>query len=163
MSLQSDINRLFWRFKNGTFRPNQNDIDALVRTCEWINREKEGIKNNTLLSKLYILLFQYELGKYEDLHFSQYSLHSQLKKPLEVIITEFQNKLNLIEFIRFCNEQEIEVGDLTKITTEEDVKKIVANQEDYFKLVNGRWSYAQVEKALYNQISEVFNNFKNTP
>lgn len=160
MSLQTDIDRLFWRFQNGTFKPNQKDLDALVSLCTWINRQKEVQRDNTLLSKMYVLLFKQHLQRYEDIGFAQYSLNSKLDRNLEYLISEFQAAINQIEFIKFCRLKNIQI-DIETLTDDQQIKIIQENQSEYLRLIKGKWDYEKIEKALYNQITEVINNYKN--
>ena len=160
------MQRLFWRFQNGNFTPNENDIKALTEVAEWINREKqETLKHNVLFAKVYIKQFLQEYKVFGDFKFAQYALHSYLEQPITNIYEEFCDSINELDLIEFCTENDIdlETHPVLKDSNqkEREAKIIKELQPMFLKYLNGKWSYDQVEKALNNQITEAINKFKN--
>jgi len=165
-TLEANIKRLFWRLGNGKFEPNDKDVKALTEVVEWINREKEKeLKQNTLFAKLYVKCFFEEIERYKDPQFAQYVLHSFLDKPIELIYLEFQNDLNNLEFLMFCDKMGIEMGKHPLQTPEEqkeaEMEIIKNNESEYLKFSVGKWSEDKIFKALNNQVTEAINKFKN--
>lgn len=161
LTIEKAMNRLFWRFGNGQFKPNQSDLDALTFMAEWINREKEReLIENTIFGKIYTYCFMREIEVTQELRHSQETLHSILKEPLDKQYDVFLKKLNYIE----CNKFRKSLGltDFMNNIAEED-RIIRENKEDFEKYFMGVWNKEQITQALNNQITEAINRYKNLP
>ena len=68
MILEKGVNRLRWRFSSNTsFKPNQNDIEALNSVLGWIGSQKKiNVLNQDLFAKLYIYTSLLEFLKMYD-------------------------------------------------------------------------------------------------
>jgi hypothetical protein len=166
MTLEANIKRLFWRFQNGKFTPNEQDIKSLTEIVEWINREKQQtLKHNVLFAKLYIKQFLEDYKTFNDFKFAQYALHSYLDKPITSIYEMFADSLNEIELINFCKEKGIDLDThpLLKDLNEKERERIILEQlsDDFLNYLDGKWSYDKIEKSLNNQITEAINRYKN--
>jgi hypothetical protein len=157
MTLEKNVNRMFWRLSSGKFTPNDTDVKAFKEIVEWINREKsQTLHKQQLFAKLYVDRFLSDVLRFEDFEFAQYSTNSVLNKPLNMLFEEFQERINLMELIKYCNQKDISLD----ITDEVQIEKI-SNEEDFLKMTKGRWTFEQVEKSLSNQITESINKYKN--
>ena len=165
LTIEKAMNRLFWRFGNGQFKPNQADLDSLTFMAEWINREKKReLEENTIFGKMYVYCFMHEMDFYKDLKYSQMKLNEMLNKPLEYHYMTFRERLNFMEL----NKKKFDLGlsDSLGINSENTQKEneiISKNQKSLSKYVLGLWNEEQVKQALNNQITEAINRYKNLP
>jgi len=160
-TIEKAINRLFWRFQNGKFEPNVNDIAALTFLAEWVNREKKKeLVENTIFGKIYTYCFMREIEVTKDLKHSQQTLNELLKIPLELQYETFRRNLNHIE----CNKFRKSIGLCDFMENREEEQKLInENKEDVEKYFKGIWSFDQIKQALNNQITEAINRYKNLP
>jgi len=161
LTIEKAMNRLFWRFGNGQFKPNQADLDSLKFMAEWINREKENqLIEHTLFGKIYTHCFMREIETTQELMHSQQNIHEILKRPLEVQYEVFLSKLNYMECNKF--RRSIGLSDFMENIAEEDdiIKKNKSEVERHFL---GIWNKEQITQALNNQITEAINRYKNLP
>lgn len=161
LTIEKAMNRLFWRFGNGQFKPNQADLDSLTFMAEWINREKKReLEENTIFGKIYTYCFMREIEVTKDLKHSQQTLNELLKIPLELQYETFRRNLNHIE----CNKFRKHIGLSDFMENREREQKIIEeNKQDVEKYFKGIWSFEQVKQALNNQITEAINRYKNLP
>lgn len=165
MTLEKNVERMFWRLSNGNFTPNQNDLNAMTEIVEWINREKEKtIKENYMFAKLYCHVFMQEIEYYKDTIFAQRSIHELINKPILYHYELFHKKLNIYELKKYSNS--IGLTDKNPAFRTDDEKQkdkelLNKNGDDFLKHVKGIWQYEQVEKGLNNQITEAINRYKN--
>lgn len=164
MTIKDALQRIKWRFTNGKFEPNQNDIDAFIFIVEWINREKKDIrKENDLFARLYTYALTNEILFYKDLDFAVKNLKDQLKKPTYDHYQYFHKILNGIEFSNFQKEKGICQKHTMLLTADEENlnKHIISqNQKEFEKYLNGIWQYEDVEQNLNNQITECVNKYR---
>lgn len=167
MTLEKNVERMFWRLSNGSFKPNQNDLKAMTEITEWINREKEDtLKQNLLFAKLYTVVFIQEIEYMQDIHFAQRKVHDVLNKPIETHYREFYEKLNSVELSKFSKKIGLNQKHPALMTEEEtqlDQEIIKLNSEEFKKYCLGLWAYEKVQTSLNNQITEAINYYKNLP
>jgi hypothetical protein len=167
MTLEKNIERMFWRLSNGAFTPNQNDVKAMTEIVEWINRQKQqSIHEQYLFAKLYCHVFIQEIEYYKDTKYAQRKIHEYLKFPIIGHYELFLEKLNFYETMKFSRHIGLcEKHPLLKTETEEqnDKELLKKHEAEYMKHVKGLWTYEQVEKGLNNQITEAINHYKNLP
>jgi hypothetical protein len=167
MTLEKNIERMFWRLSNGAFTPNQNDVKAMTEIVEWINRQKQqSIHEQYLFAKLYCHVFIQEIEYYKDTKYAQRKIHEYLKMPIINHYEVFLEKLNFYETMKFSRHIGLcDKHPLLKTETEEQNDKDLLKQHEaeYIKHVKGIWTYEQVEKGLNNQITEAINHYKNLP
>lgn len=167
LTIEKAMNRLFWRFGNGQFKPNQADIDSLKFMAEWINREKEKeLQQNTIFAKLYVYNFIREIEFYKDIKFAQKNIHEILLKPLKDIYNSFHKYLNGYENNKYL--KSIGIKDIHPVLMKDeeiDREKLIIedNQEEVIKYLFGIWDKEKVDQSLNNQISEAINRYKNLP
>lgn len=165
MTLEKNVERMFWRLKNGKFTPNENDVKAMVEIVEWINRQKEAsINEHQLFAKLYCHVFLQEIEFYKDIPTAQRSTHEILMKSLTEHYHAFHKGLNDFELLRF--QKSLGVSDKHPVfrseqENESDKAILSKNQDAYLKHVQGLWDYSKVETALNNQITEALNKYRN--
>lgn len=167
MNLEKSLQRFAWRFSNGKFEPNKNDVEALNFLVDWVNREKtKQLRENILFAKMFLELFGQEL-QYNDISFklAQKKLSEHLKMPLEQHYDLFTKKLNRLEMQKFERSLGL-TPHLNARTTEEqqrDSEIISKNQEELMKYLNGIWDEDKIYQSLNNNITEFCNRFKNLP
>ena len=119
MILEKGVNRLRWRFSSNTsFKPNQNDIEALNSVLGWIGSQKKiNVLNQDLFAKLYIyelirFLRQYDTTIFNDI--VQKELSQVLDKPLSHFYDTFyedlvHNQLSKIELKKGLSDEDFKV------------------------------------------------------
>lgn len=167
MTLEACIQRMFWRLGNGNFTPNKNDVDAMIKITEWINREKEqSLQNNRLFAKIYVYCFMHEIQFYKDIDFAQKKMHEVLQQDIERHYDLFSKRLNELKLNAYKKKLGLSVKHPELLSEEEKQKEeelISANQEELAKYFVGIYSDDKVYKSLNNQITEAINNYKNLP
>jgi hypothetical protein len=167
MTLEKNVERMFWRLQNGSFNPNQNDFKAMTEIVEWINRQKQqSIHEQYLFAKLYCHVFIQEIEYYKDTKFAQRKIHEYLKLPIANHYEIFHKALNDYEMNRFSRKiglTEKHPAFRTDAEEQKDNELLKQNQADFTKYFKGIWEYEQVEKGLNNQITEAINHYKNLP
>lgn len=159
MTLKSAIDRLYWRLKNGTWNPNQTDVDAVNELVTYVNNsKKQDIKENILFTKMYVWAFTILTDKYKDPNFAQKELHRILNTKTLLLYENYRSVLNMVEFERFCEVLDIEL-DRTKETSPDELKILSENQEPYLKHAKGLWEFEEVRVKLNDQVSEAFNKY----
>jgi hypothetical protein len=165
MTIEKAMQRIVWRVSNGTYTPNQNDVEAITIVAEWINRQKtDEIQKNKIFAKMYVYCFINEIEFFKDLKFAQRKLHTVLKMPLIQLYDGFKNKFNEIELnavkksLGFSNLDAEFMPDYQKQKESDLIKQ---NLELIQKYSQGIWTTEKIEKGLNNQISEAINHYKN--
>lgn len=166
MTIEKAFQRLTWRFSNGTFTPNQNDLDALKFIAKWVNNTKlKEIQENTLLAKVYTYTFMMETLYYKDLKFAQFKMNEISKKTIREHYDDFAKEVNQMELNKF--RYAIGLSDRILDMTPEDIERedriVHEHSEDLNKLVIGKYSQDKIDKSLNNQISETINKYKSFP
>jgi hypothetical protein len=167
MTIEKNVERMFWRLSNGNFTPNQNDLKAMTEIVEWINREKEKtVKDNYMFAKLYCNQFIQEIEFYKDIDFAQRSLHELLQKPIIEHYDKFHERLNFVELMKYS--KSIGLSDkhpafLTEDERENDKRILKEHEAKYIQYSKGIWEYDKVQKSLNNQLTEAINRYKNLP
>jgi hypothetical protein len=165
MNIEKAMQRIIWRLSNGTYTPNQNDVEAVTFLAEWINREKEKtIKENYIFAKLYVNQFIQEIEFYRDIKFAQRNLNEMLQKPIISFYENFHDRLNFLELMKYSkkiglNEKHPAFLNIEEIDADRQILK--ENEKTYIEYANGIWNYQTVEKSLNNQITEAINRYKN--
>ena len=120
MILEKGVNRLRWRFSSNTsFKPNQNDIEALNSVLGWIGSQKKiNVLNQDLFAKLYIyelirFLRQYDTTIFNDI--VQKELSQVLDKPLSHFYDTFyedlvHNQLSKIELKKGLSDEDFKIN-----------------------------------------------------
>lgn len=167
MTIEKNVERMFWRLSNGSFTPNQNDLKAMTEIVEWINRQKEQtLKENYMFAKLYCMQFIQEIEYYKDINFAQRNLHEMLEKSVVEHYDRFHEKLNFVELMKYSKNIGLSVKHPAFVNAEEqeiDKRILKENEKEYIEYVNGIWSYEKVQKSLNNQMTEAINRYKNLP
>lgn len=165
MTIEKAMQRIVWRVSNGTYTPNQNDIEAVTEVAEWINRQKTNeIQNNRLFAKTYVYCFINELQFYQDIKFAQKKLHEILKTPLPNLYENFKDRFNLVELNNIKNSfgfSNLHPLEISKEQKEKEAQILNDNFDLIQKYVFGIWTSEKIEKGLNSQISEAINNYKN--
>jgi len=167
MTLESCIQRIFWRLGNGNFTPNQKDVDAMTQITEWINREKEiELDNNRLFAKIYTYCFMHEIQFYKDIDFAQKKMHELLQQDISDHYDLFSKRLNELKLNLYKKKIGLSDKHPQLMSDEEKSKEeelISANQSELSKYFIGIYSDDKIYKSLNNQITEAINNYKNYP
>lgn len=167
MTIEKAMQRLFWRMGNGSFSPNQNDLEALTEVAKWINREKQReIQENTIFAKLYVYCFIYEIEFYKNIDLAQKRIHEILKQPITSRYNEFLKTLNNYELDVFRKSIGLKDKHPLERSPEEDLEQdaiILNNKDNLEKYFLGVWDYSEISENLNNQITEAINNYKNLP
>jgi len=165
MTIEKAMQRIVWRVSNGTYTPNQNDVDAVTEVAEWINRQKtQEVQQNRLFAKMYVYCFINELQFYQNIKFAQKKLHEILKTPLIQLYDQFKERLNLVELnniklsFGFTNLHPLIVSEEQK---DKEAQLMKENSEVMQKYLFGIWTPEKIENGLNNQISEAINHYKN--
>lgn len=141
----------------------ENEIEAINTLVSWINdSKKEYLEKNKMFSKLYIIYFGILIEHYKDIEFAQKSIHKDLSENIGFHAYELRNKINNIEFFKFC--KSIGLSDKNyNFMSKEEIKDrdliISKNESEYLKNIN-KWDQESINSALNNQISEAINRFK---
>lgn len=166
MTLKNAIDRLYWRLKNGTWNPNQTDVDAVNELVTYVNNsKKQDIKENILFTKMYCYLFTILTDKYKDPNTAQQELHRILNTKTLNLYENYRSVLNTLEFEKFCNLLDIETDHLKPMSESyeaEQIKIISENKEQFLKHSKGLWEFEEIRIKLNDQISEAYNKFNQT-
>ena len=127
MILEKGVNRLRWRFSSNTsFKPNQNDIEALNSVLGWIGSQKKiNVLNQDLFAKLYIYKLIEFLKMYDTSIFNeiaQKELSQVLDMPLEAFYDRFYNDLIHNQIKRITLKKGVTLEDFKVKFTKEKVK-----------------------------------------
>jgi hypothetical protein len=130
MNIQKAAKRLTWRFNdNRTFKPNQNDAEALNQIIDYINKkEKQQLIDNQLFGKLYIYLLDSFISHYkttEEDSIPQKELHRILNATGKTLIQKFTDNRNL-EALELQLELKKNIEDLEPIEIEEASTNLAA-------------------------------------
>ena len=146
--------RLLWRLSPdekgniSSFKPNENDLQALKVVLGWItSMKKETLLNQRLFAKLYIYNFTEHMRKYESTVLEkevQKDLSRILAMPLNVFYDAFYKDLSTRQFEEIIKDT-LNIGG--KELIKDDLKGIY--DEDF------------VNKTLEHQITEAINRFGN--
>lgn len=167
MTIEKAFQRLSWRFTNGKFEPNDNDLEALRFVGEWINREKgDSLHIHTIFAKLFVYTFIHELEFYKDIEFAQKKINEILSKRLEHLYSDFGNRLNLLELSKYRRSIGITDKHPAIMTEEENIKQkeiVLSNSSELKKFIIGIWEQEKIEQSLNDNITEAINRYKNLP
>lgn len=167
MTIEKAFQRLSWRFSNGKFEPNDNDVQALKFIADWVNREKkETLHSQKLFQKMYVYCFFHELAFYKDVHFAQKKLHEVLQLSVARHYSDFCKKLNSVELEKFKKSIGINPKHPVLLSPEEnsnDEMLILEHAAELERYVQGVWDQEKVNTSLNNQISEAINKYKDLP
>lgn len=99
MTFDKAVQRLSWQFSRGvSFKPNQNDVDALNRIFEWITSQKEiNLLNQQPFAKLYIERLVREIRENKSTVFNinmQKEVSRVLSMPIELFYEAFHSDLH---------------------------------------------------------------------
>jgi len=165
MTLESAVQRIFWRLGNGQFTPNQKDIDSMKEIAEWINRQKQiDLDNNKLFAKIYVYCFMHEIQFYKDINFAQKKMHELLNQDIEEHYDLFSKRLNELKLDLYKKSIGLSIKHPQLLSDEEKIKDqhiIKANGNELSKYFIGIYSEDKIYKSLNNQITEAINNYRN--
>jgi hypothetical protein len=161
-NLDKAVNRLSWRFSNETtFKPDNNDVEALNTVFEWINHQKkETLNKNTLFAKLFIYHLTMNVRHYETTilnDFPQKDIISLLEKPLDLYFKAFHQDIH--------NNQLNKLVEFDKINAQID-KDIAAAERDYpkFDSITSQENYIknkEAQRITEDQKIKVVKDYKN--
>lgn len=173
-TIEKAINRMIWRFKNENVKVgeskitiNELDIKAIEFLAKWISNQKtESLNENLLFAKMYCYALENELEFYKDVEFATKKLNEVCNTDIQVHYKKISNKLNMLEYIKYCKENGIIAEHIERMTLnkeqENKQKELIQNhQTNLKKLVAGIWSENKVYKSLNNIISELINKSRN--
>jgi hypothetical protein len=132
MTLDKSVQRLSWQFSRGTsFKPNQNDVDALNTVFEWITSQKEiNLLNQQLFAKLYIYQLEQTLRYYDSTVFDamiQKDLSRILDTPLDAFYQAFHKSLHHNQLKKLKIKDGLSLEDIKENYTLEVVKDQLNN------------------------------------
>ena len=144
MTFDKSVQRLSWQFSRGTsFKPNQNDVDALNTIFEWITSQKEiNLLNQQLFAKLYIERLVREIRENKSTVFNvdiQKEVSRVLSMPIELFYEAFHSDLH--------NNQ---VRKVLKDKLKEDIT---------FEDMENKYTLEIVTDKLNHMITEAINKF----
>ena len=161
-NLDKAVNRLRWRFSNETtFKPNNEDVEALNTVFEWINHQKkETLNKHTLFAKLFIYHLTMNVRHYETTilnDFPQKDIISLLEKPLDLYFKAFHQDIH--------NNQLNKLVEFDKINAQID-KDIAAAERDYpkFDSITSQENYIknkEAQRITEDQKIKVVKDYKN--
>lgn len=164
MNIIESLKRIRWRVSNGTYKPNQIDVDAVNFLCEWVTREKEKtILQNQLFAKLYTMYFSELLLHYQNINVAQKEINNQLSQPISNHVEVFRMRFNDCVMADFSAKIGLSKKHPMLLSDEENKKEseiLQANQLEILEHIN-KYTFEQVGKSLENQITEAINNYKN--
>lgn len=168
MSIEKSIQRLSWRFGNGNFTPNQNDINALNGIIEWVNDQRKiTLNQNHLFAKLYIYYLNQFIDKYQTTVFDtipQKELSKLLDTPLDLFYEAFQRSLNSNKLMEVLQDNGVELKH-PELRTEQELKENSIklkniNKDDIVKITEDSWTKEEVEANLNKMVTEALNRFQ---
>lgn len=158
MTINQAVQRFRWRLTNG-WKPNETDLEAFNTIVEFVNNQhKNQLPKNELFAKLYIHLYGKLLNHYNATVFDpepQKELNRILDRPIENIIEDFRQSLNLSELYQVFQEKGIEVKHPILKTDEQ--KKREAQSITIQELPE--WTYEDVKNQLETQINLALNQY----
>jgi len=162
MTIEKSLQRIHWRVSKGdSYKPNENDIEAINFMVEWVNNQKEKtIQQNRLFAKIYAYALIQELEFYKDIEFASNNLCNVLSSPLELLYKKFQasfNRMKLNEFRRSVGLSEKHCLLINEEDTAKEDEIIRQHQDVFIKLMEG----IDTDDQLNNQITECINKYKN--
>ena len=171
MNLKEAISRIGWRFGgNGNKKPfpvNKNDIEAFNEVSRYIEQtQKQQLLNNEAFGKLYILAYAKMIEHYgTDIldHKPRKAMIQLLEKPIEDIVTDFQDRLN--DWTRWSVLKNLGISlKHPSLQTEQEKKESLEIMEREFKKENfkcdyiyGAWDRDLVEQNLNAEVNHVLN------
>lgn len=165
MTIEKSLQRLHWRISSDkSFKPNENDAQALNEIIEWVNSQKEKtLQENRLFAKLYVLYFGQLLGHYKDIQMAQKELHRSLSDKLLNHVEWFRMFFNQLTSENFNRSIGLSDKPWYFQSDEEKAREkeiLQEHQEQFMKHIN-MWSIEKMSASLSNQITECINKFKN--
>jgi hypothetical protein len=173
-TIEKAIERMKWRFTNENVKVgeskitiNELDVKAIEFLNNWIQRQKsETLQQNLLFAKMYCYALENEIEFYKDIEFATNRLNDVCKMDIQQHYKRISNKLNNLEYLKFCKENGIITNHIEKMILNQQQeslqKQLVKKHEVRLKeLVLGSWTETKVYKSLNNIISELINKFKN--
>lgn len=169
MSVEKSLQRLHWRFSPNekgqinSFKPNQNDADALNDVIEWIEREKnKTMLKHQLFAKLFVVLLGEYQVFYKDINTAQKVIHQLLDDDIENHISWFRDKFNSTVFEKAHKDLGLSNKPHYMQTEEEaanDLKIIEDNQKYFLNHIN-KWSLEKITESLEKQITNALNIYE---
>lgn len=168
MTIEQSIQRLQWRFSNGSFSPVQKDIECLNHITEWINQQRTAVlQHDTHFAKLYCHVFAQEVNFYEgNIKLAQQKMREYLsltvpkhydkfgKTMTEARLNAFSKKIGLsMKHPMIKTEDE-------KLSDDEIINK---NKSELEEMFTGEWSQEQIDKSLNAEISSAIHKFRTKP
>lgn len=162
MTIEKAFERLYWRFgTKTTFSPNQNDLEALNRIAEYINKlTDEKILQHQLFAKLYTQRLTDLFGSYRDLAFALSVLDSECAMPLSHYVDLLHFEYNLNKYKMYCEEKGLtwDEVDARHPETRAIILDLIISDSEYRKHFLGYWPVEKVEMSLKKQIIKEIEN-----
>lgn len=165
-NIKKHVDRLYWRFSNGKFTPNQNDVEALNNIVDFTNDCLSlELDQNKPYQKLYIHLLGVYFNHYKNIHTAQGKVHEVLGLHIDYQYQKFAEDFNREELSQFLESigVDVEKHPLAK-AKEQDVKELEAvkeNKDKWLKFLDGQWDYKKIKQSLNTQLVSAYNQFKN--
>lgn len=166
MTIEKNMQRLFWRFSGKNFTPNKNDIDALTMVAEWINKcQSETIREQQIFAKLYVRQLRDYLWASGNLKLAIGQMQFILELPLSHYIDMFALDFNILKYRMYCEENNIEWQIPETLTEQErnDIIDYIHTDEKYRKHILGYWTKEKIETSLINELTDTIAKYKNLP
>lgn len=165
MNIEKAIKRFVWRFSNGKFEPNKNDVDSLEIVVNWINSQtKENEREQQLFAKLYVHLLTEKFTKYQNLATALKEMDQMCGMSLSYYFDEFHFRFNAMKYWMYCEKENISI-EHEKYQTKEDKELImwhIKNDANFMKHVLGYWEPEKTKKSLMATITEIIHKYKNS-
>jgi hypothetical protein len=136
MKLKEAINRLGYTISKQN-KPNSTDADALNSIIEFVNlSNKQVIKDNELLAKMYCFVLKDFLFYYKNVNFASKQINKDiLSKPLQYHLECLKINLDTNELTNFLESNNSINIDAFKESNETwDINNVIANFEFNFNL-----------------------------
>lgn len=158
MNVDKSIQRLSWRFGNGQFTPNQNDVDSLNGLIEWINDQRKiTLNENLLFAKLFIYVYHQNLKHFRATVFDkepQKDLARILSASIEIHYKTFTERLNDLHREEIFTKNGINLDH--NILSDDDKLKIKNMKDD----LQNVWEVDEVSDELNLMINNALNKFQ---
>lgn len=164
-NIQKHIQRLYWRLGNGSFTPNQNDVEAVDNLTDFINDcISQELDQNKPYQKLYIHLLGIYFNHYKNIHTAQSKVHEVLGLHIDYQYQKFTDDFNQVELEQFLESIGIEAGkhpmEFTDEKQAENLEAVKENKDKWLKFLQGKWDYKKVKQSLNTQLVSAYNQFK---
>jgi len=169
-NLQTALQRFEWRLTNGTFTPNQNDLEAFKVLAQWIiDQKKQALNHHYAFQKLYAMHLYHKMLHTHDVKEANKQIVQELKISASQHYNRLLNHLNQIELDKLMKsleiqpkiqyKQELKATYITEAQKQKNKKIMEQNKELLNQYLNGIWDEHDFYDRLDNQITEALNRF----